>query len=63
MKIWRDLLFYLVLAAVLLWVVLKVQTPTATQLARLNYDEFKHELAAGKIKSVEIGRASCRERV
>ena len=54
LKIWRDLLFYLVLAAVLLWVVLKVQAPTATQLARLNYAEFKHELAAGKIKSVVI---------
>ncbi|MGQ9780133.1 MAG: ATP-dependent zinc metalloprotease FtsH [Bacillota bacterium] len=58
MKIWRDLLFYLLLAVVLLWVVLKVQNPASTQVARLSYLQFKQEVAAGKIKTAVIDNNS-----
>ena len=54
LKIWRDLLFYLVLAVVLLWVVLKVQVPSQTETARLSYLECKQHVAAGKIESAVI---------
>ncbi|MCL6615349.1 MAG: ATP-dependent metallopeptidase FtsH/Yme1/Tma family protein, partial [Firmicutes bacterium] len=58
MKIWRDLLFYLLLAVVLLWVVLKVQTPVPNQVARLSYLEFKQQVASGVIKTAVIDNNS-----
>ncbi|MGE5550006.1 MAG: ATP-dependent zinc metalloprotease FtsH [Bacteroidota bacterium] len=58
MKVWRDLVLYLVLAAILLWVVFKVQVPTQGQTARITYQEFKTEVSQGKIRSATIDNNS-----
>ncbi|MGE5530196.1 MAG: ATP-dependent zinc metalloprotease FtsH [Patescibacteria group bacterium] len=58
LKIWRDLLFYLVLAMVLLWVVTKVQMPSQSHTERISYRVFKQQVGEGKIRSATIDNNS-----
>ena len=58
MKTWRDYAFYLLLAAVLLWVVVRVNESPQSRMAKLEYNDFKTQVMTGRIATATVDNNS-----